>query len=591
MSMPRTARRLSATLFVAASFTSAAEKPNIILIFMDDMGINDVGAYTYPAPPDHYPNSGPSPRPLQESEMIPAPNHARTLTPRIDSLASEGLMMTQFYTNTVCSPARAALLTGRYSNRVGVNGVFFPNGVGDRVKGLNTTEVTLPSVLRELGYATGMVGKWHLGYVAKAHSPFQMMPTRQGFEDFFGHPHSNDMNPYAFIRDETILDPDFRAPEKQAETTWRYTEEALAFIDRQHAAERPFFLYLAHIMTHIPCWPSDREFTNADGTTWPKFQGSSGVSYYYDVVKETDHSVGRLLEKLDALGIADDTLIIFTSDNGPWLNLRNKDMEDRSVGSAYPLSGGKFNIEEGGVRVPFLARWPGKIAPETVIDEQVGGVVDMLPTLVGLAGGAPPAERIIDGIDLWPVWSGDTGEVSRSYAHFAPHSGKLAAIVEDRWKLTQNGQLFDVRDLNDQETTDHAEAQPAAVAGLTSAREAVLDSLAAETVALGEFTDYEVLIPAENLHIRPGETATIEVNLSADPEKAVEVQVHRFSGNADLSVTTGNTLSFDSSNWDTPQKVTLSAAPDATPGGKGATFRVTTDDIGHVREIFGFVGM
>ena len=588
--MLRPAHCLSVALVLGASFGSAAEKPNIILIFMDDMGFNDVGSFTYPSPPDHYPNTGPHPRPGIDSEFIPGPNHARTLTPQIDSLASDGLSMTQFYTNTICSPARAALLTGRYSHRVGVNGVFFPGGQGDRVKGLSTTEFTLPSMLRELGYATGMVGKWHLGYVPRAHSPFQMMPTRQGFEEFYGHPHSNDMAHYAFIRDETILDPDFRAPEKQAQTTWRYTEEALAFIDRQHDARRPFFLYLAHIMTHIPCWPSDREFANADGTTWPKFQGSSGVSYYYDVVKEIDHSVGRLLEKLDALGIADDTLLIFTSDNGPWLNLNNKDMEQRSVGSAYPLSGGKFNTEEGGVRVPFLARWPGKIAPNTVIDEQVGGVVDMLPTLAGLAGGEPPADRIIDGIDLWPVWSGDSESISRSYAHFA-RSGELAAIVQDRWKLTQDGQLFDVRDLDDQETTDHAAAQPAAVAQLVAAREAVLDSLAAETVPLGEFTDYEVVIPAENLHIPPGETASFEVSLSADPKKAVEVMVSRFSGNADLAVSTGMTLSFDSSNWNTPQEVTLTAALDAQPSQKGATFRVSTDDIEHVREIFAFVGM
>lgn len=575
-------------LLLAGSFAEAAAKPNIVLIFMDDMGINDVGAYTYPSPPEHYPNSGPPPRPMQESEFIPAPNQARTLTPQIDSLAREGLSMRQFYTNTICSPARAALLTGRYSKRVGVKGVFFPGGQGDRVKGLNTTEVTLPAMLRELGYATGMVGKWHLGYVPPAHSPFQMMPTRQGFEEFYGHPHSNDMGHYALIRNETILDPNFRPPEKQAQTTWRYTEEALAFIDRQHDAERPFFLYLAHIMTHIPCWPSDREFTNADGTTWPKFQGSSGVSYYYDVMKEIDHSVGRLLEKLDALGIADNTLFIFTSDNGPWLNLYNKNMEQRSVGSAYPLSGGKFNIEEGGVRVPFLARWPGKIAPETVIDAQVGGVVDMLPTLVGLAGGAPPADRIIDGIDLWPVWSGESAALSRSYAHFN-RSGDLAAIVQDRWKLTQDGQLFDVRDVDDQETTNHADAQLAAVAQLVAARESVLDSLAAESSPLGEFTDYEVRIPAENLHIRPGETTSFEVALSADPGKAVKVKVNHFSGHAALAVSSGMTLSFDSSNWDSPQAVTVTAAPDAEPRAEGATFRVATDDIEQVRDIFAFV--
>lgn len=582
------ARSLARTLFFASSIVAAAEKPNIVLVFTDDMGFNDIGAFTYPAPPNHYPNSGPEPEPMVDGP-VPDPNHARTITPQIDKLARDGLMMTQFYANTICSPSRAALLTGRYSHRVGVNEVFRPSGqTVNGLKGLNTTEVTLPAMLRELGYATGIVGKWHLGYRPNVHSPFQMMPTRQGFEEFYGHPHSNDMGSYAFIRNETILDPNFSPAEKQAETTWRYTEESLAFIERQHDAGRPFFLYLPHIMTHIPCWPSDRELTNADGTIWPKFLGSSGVSHYYDVVKEIDHSIGRLLEKLDELQIAENTIVIFTSDNGPWLRLSNKNLKERSVGSAYPLRSGKGTTFEGGVRVPFLVRWPGQIPPGTVLDEQLSGVVDMLPTLVKLAGGAPPSDRVIDGIDLWPVWSGASATISRTYAHFVSNTGALDAVVKDRWKLRSN-QLFDVWDLEDQETTNHAPAHPEVMAELQTVWDSIADSLAAESVPLGEFTDYEVLVPPENLLIQPGETATFEVSLSANPGKDVTVTVSRFSGNTDLSVSTGENLSFNSTNWNIPQEVTLSAAPGSEPREEGATFRVSTDDIEQVREVFAFV--
>ncbi len=572
----------------ATVVAAQAERPNIILIFMDDMGYNDVGALTYPAPPNQYPVSGPAPQPGYPDPDIPAPNHARFLTPNIDSLAAEGLMMPQFYATTLCSPSRAALLTGRYSKRVSVNQVFFPSGSGEAVKGLNTTEVTLPEILRERGYATGMIGKWHLGYVPAAHDRFQMMPTRHGFMEFFGSPHSNDMASFDLIRGETIVEADFNSPTEQAQLTWRYTEEALDFIQRRSAGNKPFFLWLAHIMTHIPCWPSDREFTNADGTIWPKFQGSSGVSHYYDIVKEVDHSVGRVLAKLDELDIADDTLVIFTSDNGPWLRLGSPNLTDRSVGCAYPLRDGKFSTWEGGVRVPLLARWPGKITPGTIINDQVGAITDFLPTLTGLAGATPPSGRVIDGIDLWPVWSGQSAAVSRSFAHFG-NGGGLEAVVKDQWKL-RSGKLYDVRDLNDQETTDHAAAQPAVVADLQAAQTAIVNSLAAETSPLGVFSSYEVELSANDLVVPTGGTTTFEVSLSANPNKAVTVSTSRFSGNADLSVSGGASLIFDASNWATPQTVTLAAAHGAQPQVVGATFRVTTNDITHVREVFAFVG-
>lgn len=590
--MKKTTLSRSIVAMAATAFSciaTATVRPNIIVIYMDDMGYNDVGAINYPGPP-----TGPASMPVAPGNPIdpdfPAPNVARLMTPNIDSLATDGLLMPQFYGVTLCSPSRSSLMTGRYCKRLGVNQVFSPSGSGDAIKGLNTAEVTLPEILRENGYATGMVGKWHLGYVPTAHDPFQMMPTRHGFQEFFGHPHSNDMTFFSLIRNEAIIDPDFSGATKQAEITWRYTEAALDFIQRKSGENKPFFLYLAPVMTHAPCWPSDRTFTNADGTTWPKFQGTSGVSYYYDVVKETDHCVGRVLKKLDELGIDDDTLVIFTSDNGPWLNIGNykgsttPNLTDISVGSAYPLREGKFTTWEGGVRVPFLARWKGKIPAGTVLTGQVGAMTDLLPTLVGLAGAPLPAGRIIDGKDLWPLWSGQTSSISRSYAHF--HWGNIEAVVKGQWKLRSNNTLHDVWNLNDQETTDHAAAQPAIVADLQAERTAIAASIAAETVPLGVFTSYQVLSSTADLTVIEGATASFTVVLSADPGKVVNVSASRFSGDADLSVSAGTSLVFNSSNWSIPQTVTVTAAADADANASGATFRITTNDIPLVREVF-----
>lgn len=573
---------------------AAAERPNIIVIFMDDMGYNDVGALTYPAA-NPYPGSGPVPNPGagNTDPDIPAPNRARFLTPHLDSLAAEGLTMPQFYATPLCSLSRASLMTGRYCRRVSVNQVFFPDGSGVRVKGLNTTEVTLPELLRQEGYATGMVGKWHLGYVPTAHDPFQMMPTRHGFEEFFGHPHSNDMDSFDLIRNETVLEADFGAPTEQSQITWRSTEAALDFIERKSAGNRPFFLYFPQIMTHVQCWPSDREFTNADGTTWPKFMGTSGVSYYYDVVKEVDHSVGRILTKLAELGIEEKTLVVFTSDNGPWTNLANynkgpgaPNLTEYSVGSAYPLKDGKFATWEGGVRVPFLARWKGRIAPGTVLGDQVGALTDFLPTFVRLAGGTLPTGRTIDGVDLGPVWKGEAPSFSRTHAHF-PGGGTLDAIVRDQWKL-KGGKLYDVRDLDDQETTDHAASQPAIVANLQAEQTAILNSLAAETAPLGEFTPYEVELSGDSLTVNEGGTASFQARLSANPGGNVTVSTARFSGDAGLSVSAGGSLSFNSANWSAWQTVTLAAAQDADALAGGATFRVSVSGHAVVREVFAF---
>ena len=557
-------------------------QPNVIVIFMDDLGYNDIGVQTYPSQTDYFPNSGPTPWTNHTDPNIPAPNQASLLTPAIDSLAAQGLRMTQFYSSPKCSPSRGSLLTGRYDRRISINKVFFPKDND----GLNTTEVTLPELLRQNGYLTGMVGKWHLGYNPNKPNPWQMMPLRHGFSEFFGTPHSNDMSDFHLIRNETIEVADFRSATEQAQITWRYTEAALDFIQRSSMGDKPFFLYFAHSMTHIPCYPSDREFTNADGTVWPRFLGSSGVSQYYDVVREVDHSVGRILARLDDLEIAKDTLVVFTSDNGPWLQLGRMNLTRRSVGSAYPLKDGKMTTWEGGCRVPFLVRWPGKIPASTISDE-VAGLVDFLPTFVAMAGGTVPGDRTIDGVDLSGLWTAQPGWTSprSAYALF-DGKGELEAVIKGSWKL-RDGKLYNLAS-DIQENEDLAAAEPTVLADLQAEKADIAASISSESSPRGVFTDYEVAISTDEVQVGEGDTATFKVQLSADPGKTVVVSVAHFSGDEDLSVSAGASLTFTSDNWSTPRTVTLAAAQDADKGHSGARFRLTTDDIFQVRELFAF---
>ena len=570
-----------------SAIVNASEQPNIIVIFMDDLGYNDIGVQTYPAPPNQYPTSGPTPNPnITSTTYLPGPNMAYGLTPRIDSMASDGMRMTQFYSSPACSPSRAALMTGRYDRRVGINKVFLSNDS----QGLNTSEVTIPELLRQEGYATGMIGKWHLGYNTTKQNPFQMMPIRHGFQEFYGFPHSNDIANHDLIQDETVLEADFSSATEEAQITWRYTEAALSYIQRHTAEDKPFYLYLAHSMTHRPCWPSDQEFTNADGTTWPKFQGSSGVSYYYDVVKEIDHSVGRILDSLDDLGIADNTVVIFTSDNGPWLRMSNQTSPENAPGSAYPLKDSKQSTWEGGCRVPFLVRWPLHIPPGSVSTE-VGGLVDFLPTFVAMAGGTLPSDRTIDGVDLTGSWTAEPGWTSprSAYALFEwiqDGNGKLDAVIKDNWKL-RLGNLYDL-DNDIQETVNLAASEPVIFADLQAEMTAINNSISNESVPRGEYTAYEVVLDDNDLHVPEGGVTTVGIHLSANPGKTVVVSVTLFRGDTDLSVSAGASLTFNTTNWITPQTVTLAAAQDVDGDNSGAIFRVTTNDIDPVRELFVF---
>lgn len=366
----------------------AAEPPNVVIIFMDDLGYGDIGPF----------------------------GAKGYKTPNLDRMAVEGRKFSRFYVaSPVCSASRSALMTGCYNSRVGVHGAFGP---GAKV-GLNPDEMTMAEVLKQKGYATCAVGKWHLG------RPTQFLPTHQGFDEYLGLPYSNDMWPFhpeakpgtypklPLIEGDKVIDEDI-TPEKQTQLTTRYTERAVDFI-RRSAKNGPFFLYLAHSMVHVPLFVSD------------KYKGKTG-SLFGDVMEEVDWSVGEVLRALKEQGVDEKTLVVFTSDNGPWLSY------GEHCGTAGPLREGKGSCWEGGVRVPCLMRWPGKIPAGTETGEALG-TIDLLPTIAGLAG-APLPPKKIDGKDGWPLISGQPGAKSPQETYFFYYeNNQLQALASGKWKL------------------------------------------------------------------------------------------------------------------------------------------------------------
>ncbi len=371
--------------------------PNIVLIFCDDLGYGDVGVY----------------------------GAKGFETPNLDRLAQQGSRFTRFYVaQPVCSASRAGLLTGCYPNRIGIHGALGPQAT----VGISNDETTLAEIVKQRGYATAIFGKWHLG-----HHP-QFLPTHHGFDEYFGLPYSNDMWPLhpefanlppdaakrkrgfpdlPLIEGDTIVNPKVTSKEQTQLTTW-YTERAVKFIEENH--ERPFFLYVAHNMPHVPLHVSD------------KFKGKSQRGLYGDVIEEIDWSVGQIVAALARHGLEDRTLVIFTSDNGPWLSYGNH------AGSAGPLREGKGTCWEGGVREPFIARWPGKIPAGRVCNEPAM-TIDLLPTIAGLVGAELPKHKI-DGLDVWPVLSGVAGAKNPHDAYyFYYNDNELQAVLSGHWKL------------------------------------------------------------------------------------------------------------------------------------------------------------
>ncbi len=379
----------SARLFGAIG---AEKKPNVVIIFADDLGYGDLACYGHPT----------------------------IRTPNLDRMAAEGQRWTDFYVGaSVCTPSRAALLTGRLPIRSGMcdddRRVLFPDSAG----GLPASEVALAEGLKTRGYATACVGKWHLGHLP------QYLPTNNGFDSYFGVPYSNDMDRVGggtgrqaffdpkveywnvpLMRDDRIIE----RPANQNTLTKRYTEEAVRFIESHK--DGPFFLYLAHTMVHVPLFCSD------------DFRGKSPRGLYGDAVEEIDWSVGRVLDTLRREKLAENTLVVFTSDNGPWLTF------NEYGGSAGLLRAGKGCTFEGGMREPCLTWWPGTIRPAVV--HEIGTTMDLYTTILKLAGAEVPSDRVVDGLDLRPVLLG-TGPSPRDTV-FYYRGTQLYAVRKGRYK-------------------------------------------------------------------------------------------------------------------------------------------------------------
>ena len=389
---------LGAGARLVAGAAQRPTRPNIVMIYADDLGYGDLGCYGHPF----------------------------IRTPNLDRMAAEGVRFTQFYSAaSLCTPSRAALLTGRLPIRSGLNVVLFPWSEG----GIQDSETTLAELLRPQGYASACVGKWHLGHLP------QYLPTRHGFDRYFGIPYSNDMsistNPIyddlgfpgpkdrlkkyegipeiPLMRNEEVIE---RAPD-QRQLTPRYTAEATAFIRENARQKKPFFLYLAHTFPHVPLFASDR------------FSGKSTRGLYGDVVEEVDWSVGEVLRALREARIERNTLVIFSSDNGPAATKTHG-------GSAGLLRGGKATTWEGGMREPFIAWWPGRIAPGR-ISQAFGTTMDILPTCVNLAGGRLPEGLGLDGSDLTPPLL--DGHAGREPLMFYYQATDLRAVRKGPWKL------------------------------------------------------------------------------------------------------------------------------------------------------------
>jgi arylsulfatase len=327
---------------------AAVRPPNIIFIYADDLGYGDLGCYG-----------------------------GGIRTPSLDGMAREGIRFTHFYSaNPVCSPSRAALLTGRYPTRVGVPRVLFPYSKD----GLLDSEMTIAQMLKARGYKTMCIGKWHLGHLP----PY--LPTKRGFDEYFGIPYSNDMSPRPLLHATAEKTEQLEEPAKLETLTPRYTDQALRFIER--SKDGPFFLYMPHTYPHIPLAASD------------KFKGKSPFGIYGDVLEELDWSVGQVLAALKKHGLDDNTLVCFSSDNGPWYQ-----------GSPGRLRGRKGMTLEGGVREPFLARFPGRI-PKGRVCDAIASTMDIFPTVAKLCGGTPSANPL-DGIDIWPMLSGQKKAIER----------------------------------------------------------------------------------------------------------------------------------------------------------------------------------
>ncbi len=412
--------------------------PNIVILFTDDMGYGDLSSYGNPT----------------------------INTPNIDRLADQGVRFTSFVTASWCVPSRTELLTGRHMPRVDLGGSTGSDGEG----GLPDEELTLAEGLQQAGYATGMAGKWHLGYMEE-----NFLPTSQGFESWFGLPYSNDYRkpwvqteePLGLYRDTEMVEH----PLNQDSLTIRYTEEAVNFIESHTDGEQPFLFYLAYNMPHLPIHTTEN------------FRGQSHGGFYGDVIETIDWSVGKVLETLEDQGLSENTIVFFASDNGPWNNLPERMLQEGNkhwhTGSSGLLRGSKATTYEGGARVPAMIRWSGQIPAGQVTDE-LAGMPDIYMTLMKVAGADLP-DHTLDGYDLMPFLSGESEASPRvEYPYFL--RGQLQAYREGPWKLRlveKKPELFNLQS-DPGEQWNRAEENPEIVDRLRKKIEQLAEDIGAE---------------------------------------------------------------------------------------------------------------
>ena len=420
---------LMCTCFGLKAEARANDKPNFIIIFTDDQGYQDLGCFGSP----------------------------KIKTPNLDKMAENGTRFTSFYSAcSVCSPSRAALLTGCYPPRTGITRVLFPNAKN----GLNKETITIAQLLKQKGYSTACIGKWHLG-----HKPGNL-PTDKGFDSYYEIPYSNDMsldreaklaedivlregvtletirtgklprNRVPLMRNREVVE----YPTDQSLLTQRYTTEAIQFI-RQNK-EKPFFLYLAHTMPHIPLFASE------------KFKGKSARGLYGDTIEEIDWSVGEILKTLDELGNSEKTLVVYTSDNGPWK------LGGGRGGCALPLRGFKFQTYEGGMRVPCLMRWPGTI-PAGKVSHEIISTIDLFPTFAKLVGFSIEG-RTVDGLDVYDYITGKNKSPRTEFCYIKANANNFEAFRSGKWKLRKGGKQIELFNLEEDisESRNLAENHP-----------------------------------------------------------------------------------------------------------------------------------
>lgn len=365
----------------------AAERPpNLVIIFTDDQGYQDVGCFGSPD----------------------------IRTPRLDRMAEEGMRFTSFYAQPICGPSRAALMTGCYPLRVAERG-----NIKNVHPVLHSDEITIAEILKTRDYATACFGKWDLAKHAQEGFFMDLFPTRQGFDYFYGTPTSNDRVANLY-RNEELIEP----KSDMSTLTRRYTDEAIGFMRKNK--DRPFFVYLPHTMPH----------TRLDASA--EFKGRSKRGLYGDVIEEIDFNVGRILDAINEMGVADNTYVLFTSDNGPWL-IKNKDHADGHLpadhgGSAGPLRSGKVSAFDGGVRVPTILWSPGRV-PAGEMCDKLASTLDILPTFAALAGAEPPKDRVIDGEDIRHLFQGQFDQANPDKAFFYYLRVHLQAVRQGNWKL------------------------------------------------------------------------------------------------------------------------------------------------------------